>query len=198
MLFARTFAEAHLYMDIHPCGCGMSQFDRDATALTQRDGTIAIRFAGDCRQCGAPRDFTFQVPERPGGPPVAYSFSFPDDGPSGLIDPGQWWAAAQTYGSIAEEVAGGVDAARAWRDPDSWADMVSILVNSAAAVDEVLKFLPVGAQAMPVGAFWTGTGRGVRQAAPEGFRRDSLERERDERWARLRAFTDSHPDPDEG
>ncbi|WP_345634918.1 hypothetical protein [Rugosimonospora acidiphila] len=197
LLFARTFAEAHLYMDINPCECGESRFERDVEVLAQRDGVLPIRFAGDCERCGALREFTFQVPDRPGGPPAADSFSFPDDGPSGLIDPGQWWIAARTYGGIADTVAGGVDPERAWRDPEAWEDMVSILVNSAAAVDEALKFLPVGASAMPAGAFWTATGREVYQAVPDEFRRDILERERAERWARLREFTDTHPDPDE-
>ena len=64
-------------------------------------------------------------------------------------------------------------------DPDEREDLREDLESSAAAVDEVLKFLPDGAETAPESAFWSVRGRAIRQAEPGRFDRYWLEARRD-------------------
>src|SRR4051794_6907582 len=61
-LHARSNAEAHLYMDLHPCACGAVEFDRQSSVISD-GGALCSRYAGPCRRCGTPRVFAFELPE---------------------------------------------------------------------------------------------------------------------------------------
>ncbi len=179
---ARTLGEAYVFMDLNPCECGSAQFRRGALDVLAGDDVrgLLVRYAGPCDGCGRPRDFRFQLPGRPElAPESPYLLSHPSDGPSVLLDPGDWLAAALAYGACADALEpAGVPAE----------DIVKLLTVAAGAVDEVLRFLPPGADAVPPGGFWTDTGREAYQRDPALFRRDRLVRERAERWARLGGF----------
>ncbi len=186
---ARTFGEAHIYMDLHPCACGSAQFRRGGMEVLASDDThgLVVRYAGPCDGCGRPRDFRFRLPNRPGVPPESpYLLSYPEDGPSRVLDPGDWVATAVAYGAWAEEVAAA--------DGVAEEDIVKLLTVAAAAVDEALRFLPPGAGAVPPDAFWTPTGQEVYRLDPDLFRRDRLVRERADRWARLGEFLAALPE----
>jgi hypothetical protein len=61
-LYARSNAEAHLYMDLRPCACGDIEFARHS-AVTMDGGVLCSRYDGACRSCGAQRSFLFELPE---------------------------------------------------------------------------------------------------------------------------------------
>ena len=155
-LYARTNAEAHLYMDLRPCSCGETQFDRHSAVITQ-GGVLCSRYAGACAGCGRPREFVFELPEtfRPIRGDFGELGDLGGDEPSRLLDPGEWMA-------IAVE--------RAKRQPGTRDD----LAFARAAVEEVMKFIPADAERVPDEAFTSERGRAIRDAEPGRFRRVRL------------------------
>lgn len=166
---ARTNAEAHIYMDMHPCVCGESSFARDS-AVIEAAGDLASRYEGSCPGCGALRQFVFRVPEevilpRPG------AVVFGAGGSSELLDAGEWLFVAGRYARIAPaKVVPGTEAARVARQQ---------LATAAAAMDEVLAFIPKGANAVPYKSLRSKRGRAVYKEQPGRFRRERLEVVRD-------------------
>lgn len=150
--YARSNAEAHLYMDLHPCpACGERDFDRRSAVINDA-GTLCSRYTGPCARCGAPRTFVFELPDAI-RPVHADYVEYGGDDPSRIIDPGEWLAVAAAH-------------ARRGRRRD-W-DI------ARAAITEVRKFLPAGLHGRPLDrvpdeAFWTARGRAVRDADPDAF-----------------------------
>jgi phage FluMu protein Com len=144
-MLARTIAEARLYMDLQPCdACGYLGFT--GSMATAR---AVARFSGQCPRCKTVRQFTFRLPDR----------TYPGFGgadPSELLDPGEWLVVADL-------------AARHAPVPDA-ADYAL----AAAAVDEVLKFIPSGGDAVPPEALHTATGRAAYELEPGRFHKTRL------------------------
>lgn len=152
-LYARTNAEAHLYMDLRPCSCGAPDFDRKSTVITD-GGVLCSRYAGPCRSCGAAREFVFELPDPIR--PIRDEIELGGSDPSRLLDAGEWLAVADAH---------------ARRQPGTRRD----LDTARAAIEEVLKLVPAGAERVPDDAFTTAHGRAVRDAEPGRFRRVRLE-----------------------
>ena len=153
VLLARTPAEAHVYMDLHPCACGSSVFERMSSVVADGDDLHSV-YRGTCEGCGKAREVRFRLPEQPiftGG-----ALRFGDEQPSELLDPGEWLALADAH---------------ATREPATRGD-VQI---AAAAIEEILKFGPADAEHIPEAAFTSERGRTVRAAEPGRFRRARLE-----------------------
>lgn len=164
---ARTSAEAYLYMELHPCeSCGESAFEPENAVVAAEDD-LASRYTGDCPGCGTRREFMFRLPDEilqsdPEHP------RFGDDRPSELLDPGEWlWLADLIAQNTPAEPDG-------LNDEERWQARVD-LRSAAEAVGEVLKFIPAGADQVPVEAFRTERGRDVYEAQPGRFRRERLE-----------------------
>ncbi len=68
-------------------------------------------------------------------------------------------------------------------DPEAARRLRVDLATAIAALDEVLKFVPAGADAVPAEAFWSERGRAVHATEPGRFRA-----------ARLRAVRDAYAD----
>ncbi|MEU4326091.1 hypothetical protein [Nonomuraea dietziae] len=155
---ARTRDEAHLYLDLHPCKeCGSVE-TAWSHALVTVEGELASRYAGDCEECGAAREFLFGLPQRPVMPDGYPTFGGPE--PSQLLDAGEWlWVADLTAGNVPVN-----DQAEARRS----------LSIAAAAVEEVLKFAEPGADEVPDTAFWSPRGLETRAAEPGRFTVDRL------------------------
>jgi hypothetical protein len=152
---ARTNAEAHLYMDLRPCdACGHRGFTGDS-AMVFVDGELCSRYTGVCPRCGTERAFTFRLPEEI-RLPLERDIVFGGPEPSELLDPGEWLTVA--------------DLAAGRPDPDD-----EDLALAAAAIDEVLKFVPAGAEEVPPQALRTEDGREVYEREPGRFRRVRLE-----------------------
>jgi len=79
--------------------------------------------------------------------------------PSELLDAGQWL-------DVADRAAAEV--------PTDPAEASRVLAVARAAVDEVVKFVPAGQDAVPEDAFWTPEGQAVRDADAGRFRLDRL------------------------
>ena len=158
---ARTVAEAHLFMDLHPCEvCGEERFDRTA-AVVLADGELLSRYTGECTECGNPREFLFRLPdETPLPDPDEPGFG--DERPSELLDAGEWlW--------VADELAGSVPAEPDGLTPEQRRYARRQVRTAAAAVAEARKFVPPGADAVPVEALWSATGRTVYDEEPGRF-----------------------------
>ncbi|GAA3230682.1 hypothetical protein ACFO1B_27000 [Dactylosporangium siamense] len=164
---ARTNAEAHLYMELHPCPrCGEAVFDSTSSVITTPAG-LASRYTGACPGCGTGREFEFDLPEVVLFPP-AHGVRFGGDQPSRIVDAGEWLFVAdmvlEHVAAVPDPRASAAELAGAKRDVEM----------AVAALDEVLKFLPAGADTAPPSAFWTDRGRQVQAAEPGRFRRVRL------------------------
>ncbi|WP_405063932.1 hypothetical protein OG474_20425 [Kribbella sp. NBC_01505] len=154
---ARTHDEALLWLERVPCTECATTSTTWEHGLAQDDaGELVLAYDTECSSCGADREYYFGLPERETG-----LGAFGGSEPSELIDAGQWLALAD---ELASRVPKDEPAARAERL--GWA---------AAAVDEVLKFVPAGEDDVPDWAFWTTDGRSVRDEQPGRFRRPRLE-----------------------
>lgn len=168
---SRTSAEAHLYMDLHGCSCGQGGFARDSEVVALDDGDLARRYTGACAGCGTAREFVFRLPAEAVMPPAG-RVSFGGDQPSQLIDPGEWLSIADAYAAQAPADPAGLA-------PEHVRRGRATLDRGAAALDEVLKFVPEGADAVPAGAFFSDRGREVFAREPGRFRRNRLAAVRD-------------------
>lgn len=159
---ARTRDEAHLYMDLHGCPqCGNVDVVW-AEGLVDVEGVAGRRYDGVCPGCGVRREFVFALPERPTPPRPGQQVTFgAQDEPSTLLDAGQWLAIADMMA-----LAAGLAVPAPERQES--------LAIAVACVDEVLKFLPEGAEEPPASAFRSGDGRAERDRDPGRFRRDAL------------------------
>jgi len=164
--------EAHLYMDLHPCTCGETRFARKSAVLALEDGDLASRYTGECARCGQPREFVFRLPAEIIMPPGGEAVSFGGDEPSKLIDPGQWLGVADAYASNAPADFASLDAEEQKRTR-------AILIRATAAIDEVLKFIPDDADAVPAAAFTSEQGRQAYAKEAGRFRRSRLVAVRD-------------------
>jgi hypothetical protein len=164
---ARTNAEAHLYMDLHPCGCGEIEFPRTSSVVTTPDGDLASRYTGTCPRDGTEREFMFRLPETFLSPPRDGVVRYGGPDPSELIDPGEWLSVADAY-------ARSVPADTAALAADGLITARRMLTHAAAAVDEVLKFIPPDAESVPAEAFVTDRGRAAYAKEPGRFRRPRL------------------------
>jgi hypothetical protein len=167
----RSIAEEHLYMDFHPCVCGEADWSNLKQGLNLLGPTMASVFAGPCRRCGTPREFLFQVLE-PSAQPRAGSFGGPE--PSAILDPGQFLTASDLWAKAVPGSAAGLDKTARRKAGAS-------LGMAIAALEEVLKFIPPGAQEIPPQSFRSAESERMRSEMPGQFRRIRLE-------ARLQAY----------
>ncbi len=176
---ARSVAEEHVYMDMSPCGCGDSAFDRNSFSLVDIGGQFATRFSGDCSGCGALREFVFRLPEEPLRPrPGEVVFGSGDR--SELLDAGQWFLVAIRNADVADLLAQTADSAKmAALSPEEIRVRRHQLMTAEAAIGEVLAFVPPGAAAVPYTALWSDLGRNMYNHEPSFFNRGRLETVRD-------------------
>jgi len=165
---ARTNEEAHLFMDLHPCECGEIRFPRSSSVIDTGDGELASHYTGTCPQDGRQREFTFRLPQQILPPPGDGSVRYGGPEVSELLDPGEWLSVADAY-------ARNVPADTAALTADGLARAKAMLNRAAAAIDEVLKFVPAGADRVPEQAFVTDRGRAAYAKEPGRFRSLRLE-----------------------
>ncbi|GAA1572252.1 hypothetical protein GCM10009789_27260 [Kribbella sancticallisti] len=153
---ARTDDEALLYLDLQPCpDCGSIDTPWEQ-GLSDEDGELVSSYYGICSGCQAEREYLFGLPEHETAGPFP-NFGGPE--PSELLDAGQW---LQVADRSAESV------------PEDRDEATVVLRIARAAVEEVLKFVPPGTDAVPAEAFWTDEGAAVRTAGPDRFRLERL------------------------
>jgi hypothetical protein len=153
---ARSIQEAALYVDLHPCECGAA--GELTFSVIDRDGQPVAVYEGVCASCGRTRRFEFLVPAEP-VPGPAYGGAEP----SAIVDAGEflWYSdrAAEQAFRLSDATAGS-EVARGR----------SALDVALAALDEVAKFIPAGADAVPRELIGSELGRAVYDADPERLR----------------------------
>lgn len=169
LLLARTSAEAHVYMELQPCpGCGEREFAPPSVVI-EVDGDLASRYAGPCPRCGTEREFVFRLLHEVIVPDEEDDPTFGDESPSELLDPGQWlWLADLFSSGVPAQPTEDMAAEERWQIRHD-------LLTAAAAVDEVLKFVPAGEDTVPRSALRSQTGNDVYEAEQGRFRRGRLE-----------------------
>jgi hypothetical protein len=146
-------------MDLQPCDtCGEHGFSGES-AVVLVEGQLCSRYTGDCGRCGTRRQFLFRLPTEI-RLPVERDIVFGGPDPSELLDPGEWLQVADRAASMPAS-------------GDAAADREDVAL-AAAAVDEVLKFIPEGAEEVPAEAFRSATGREMYAQEPGRFRRARL------------------------
>ncbi|WP_203927853.1 hypothetical protein [Virgisporangium ochraceum] len=161
---ARSSDEAHLFMALHPCGvCGDGSFVPVVREVLE-DGVLVTHYTGRCDTCRALRDFRFRIDREPEGDGPRFG----GDEPSEIIDAGQWLRGVDRV--LAETPSNILGVSE-----EEWRARRYMFAAAAESVGEVLKFIPAGDDAVPPGAFWTASGREMRDAVPERFERDRLE-----------------------
>ncbi|HEU4426198.1 MAG TPA: hypothetical protein VFR67_26975 [Pilimelia sp.] len=179
-LVARSNLEAHLFMDLRPCGCGDARFERASSVVALPGGSLASRYAGTCARCGTAREFVFALPPQ-AGRTAAEDIRYGGAEPSELLDAGEWLWTADTYARAVP-----ADPHRL-AEPDRRRARAR-LAAAAAAVDEVLKFVPPGGDRVPEAAVRTPLGGSVYRREPGRFRAARLAAVRDAYRAALRRF----------
>lgn len=166
---ARSFDEARLYMELRPCDCGETQLDSESSSGSS-GGERVRTYTGICPRCGRRRSFSFSMPAEM--PPLHVDIQYgPDQEPSRLIDAGEWLVVSDAFSDNARLVLSA--------DQLSGDDLTTahyLLLSAIAATEEVMKFIPDGADEVPAAAFWTEHGQSIRRAARERFRAEELSR----------------------
>lgn len=162
MLVARSSAECHLYIELHPCACGESVLETRHRLVTLEEGLSAV-YEGTCRRCGVVRRFDFVL-----DPEIPPEDKFGGSRPSSILDPGQYLAVADEASKRAPADISDLDeeqrrAARWWMN------------RAVNALEEVIKAIPAGADAVPESAMFSELGKRVYAREPGRFRGRRLE-----------------------
>jgi hypothetical protein len=165
-----------------PCPCGENDFDKDVEVMQSHSPRV-VQYFGDCPRCGRYREFFFELEDPPEGDPDRFLLGH-GEAASTIIDAGQWLLVAEMSGQVLARVAESDEPLVGEQIPA----VHEMLLLSAASVDEVLKFLPPGADRVPDDAFWTEQGLAVRGAAGPLLERDELTAAGTRRWASVEEF----------
>jgi tetratricopeptide (TPR) repeat protein len=176
---ARSVAEEHLYLDLHPHACGQAGATGLAHELRFEGDHRLSRFVGSCPRCGGARDLTFVLPgdEPPGG-------AFGGELPSRLLDAGEFLAASDGWARQVAADPAALDAAERARGRQS-------LERAIHALDEVLKFIPQSGDEVPPAALRSEASQGIALREPGRFRRPRLEARREAYRELLAAYSAS-------
>ena len=163
MLVSRSTEESHLYMYLHPCACGEADFEWRDHDIIPGNGWLVSIYSGECGRCGRPRSFEFALAPEPSPPPP----SLGGTAPSSIIDPGEFLETAR-------RLVDGVPNDPAVVDDDEFHAARDALAFAVASVEEVLKFIPDGAELIRQEALRSEVGRQLYRQSPEQFSRPRL------------------------
>jgi hypothetical protein len=150
VMTARSSLECRLYIELHPCSCGETRVPDQHRLVAGPDGLAAV-YDGPCTRCGAARSFQFLLADD-----IVPLDSFGGATPSSIIDAAQFLAVA--------------DAAARATPPDS-----QLMTRAVAALEEVVKLVPPGADRVPAESIHSVDGRAVYDREPGRFRKARLE-----------------------
>lgn len=176
-LFARSEAEINLYKEVNPCEC--DSMVADFQTVETQDGEWTVRtMSGPCRGCGKIRTFKFRfrAPLMPGNPHESFG-----DGPSKMIDPGQ-------FGVWSDSNASSMSASPEGMSDQELQNSITSLRRSITGLVEVCKFY-TGTDPMeelPASIFTSRIGKAYYDSLPGQFRRMRIE-------ARLGAYRELLP-----
>jgi hypothetical protein len=167
---ARSMAEADLYVSMQPCpncaSTGQTVQGSTVETVATVDGEQVWLLTARCPQCAEFHEYRFRFPAEPATPVDGHQ-RFGGDEPSELFDAGQWLLVADAMLEDVPEHPGELAPARR----RALRDRVDVAV---AAVEEALKFLPEGGNAVSPFAFWSEPGYRLFSSQPWMFERDEL------------------------
>jgi len=147
---ARSSLECQLYMALHPCACGEVRAPAGHRLVSGEAGLVAI-YKSPCAGCGAPRSFAFALDDE-----IVPLDAYGGARPSTIIDAGEWLAVADAHAQARP-----VDAHH--------------LDRAVAALDEALKLIPAGHDAVPEASLASSAGQLAYAREPARFRRARIE-----------------------
>jgi hypothetical protein len=155
MLFARSVAEAHLFMDLAGAEPGPRQH-----ALVARGDLLVSTYRAQVQ--GREQRFEFDIPE-----PTPRGGLYGGAAPSRILGPGQFLAHA-------DAIAASVPASPEGLTSTQKQEAQRRLAVALACLDEVMKFIPAGEDAVPERSFGTERERRWRADDPGRFSRVRL------------------------
>ncbi|MFE3459971.1 hypothetical protein ACFXKD_20695 [Nocardiopsis aegyptia] len=163
MLYARSTAEAFLYLDLHLCSCEYPALDQVDDWLEKRDGVFVAVFDGRCSTCSGSGRYEFELE-------TAELVRYPAIGgstPSRIIDPGEFlWLSDRAASEVPVDVTG--------PSKEELGVAHGLMRRAIVTLEEVLKFIPEGDDEVPESAFSSDLGRSLREESPERFRREEI------------------------
>jgi hypothetical protein len=167
VLDARSHNEAMLVVVLRECSACGEQI-RDITDEVLAGATAVLtRYRAVCQRCRNVDGYEFRLPAddpQAGHDGVVYGGAEP----STVLDAGEWLEAA-------DRIATGGPVEPGALSPLERAGAAYAMAGAAAAVGEVLKFIPSGADAVPLQAIWTERGQAQFARDPWRMRRARLE-----------------------
>ncbi|MFC7480528.1 hypothetical protein ACFQX7_11395 [Luedemannella flava] len=145
-----------------PCSCDETSLPVRHTLRTSGDDLLAV-YQGECPRCGLPRQFAFVLDPATPPPPPAFGGA----APSRIVCPGQFAIAADNAARATPLSPAGLTPTQREYGHDA-------LAYAVAAQEEVLKFVPEGADAVPESAFTSPEGARLYAGDPGRFRRARL------------------------
>lgn len=162
MLISRSSAECHLYIELHACECGEARAPWKHQLESRVDALVTV-YDGVCERCTRPWIFEFAL-----DPEVAPSGKFGGARPSQIVDAGQFLAVAD---AAARAVPAEVNRLDDWSRQRARA----LMQRAVAAIEEVLKLIPQGADRVAADALFSALGKQMYLAEPGRFRKSRLE-----------------------
>jgi hypothetical protein len=162
MLISRSSAECHLYIELHACECGEARAPWKHQLESRVDALVTV-YDGVCEQCARPWSFEFAL-----DPEVAPIGKFGGARPSQIVDAGQFLA-------VADAAARAVPAEVNRLDDLSRQRARALMQRAVAAIEEVLKLIPHGADRVTVDTLSSALGKQMYLAEPGRFRQSRLE-----------------------
>jgi hypothetical protein len=155
---ARSPLECRLFIELHPCRCGGAIGDITHRLVT-RDDILCACYAGRCTHCGEQLEYVFVLDAE-----IVAPTAIGGTNPSTIIDAGQYMATSER---AARQV-------RVGGSTDPKGSAKAFLVRAIACLDEVVKWMPIGTDQVPVSAFFTIEGLRLYMEDPGRFRRVPL------------------------
>jgi hypothetical protein len=166
---ARSTDEAYLWISRQPCGvCGYAGADDIVESTSEVvDGERVRTYAVTCPGCGERREYRLRMPDQPDLGSAEGGWRFGGDEPSELLDPGEWL-------ELADSILAEVPADLAGLPADGRGPLREELRVARAAIEETMKFIPPGGDAVPPFAFWSATGHRMQLREDWRFDREQL------------------------
>lgn len=184
---ARSLDEARLYIELQRCQtCGRTELVAEGgPEFGELDGHPVFWLEAVCGNCTQRERFVFRAPERltTAAPGFRRFQGFGGPASSELIDPGEWLVLADLLtAQLPEPDQLAVDELT----PEQRGQLREQVDFAAAAIVEVLKFIPDGRDEVPDYSFRTPQGRATYHQQPWSFTRAALRLQLD-RYERLLA-----------
>ena len=162
MLISRSSAECHLYIELRPCVCGETRAPWKHRLESRVDALVAVH-EGVCDLCERRWEFEFAL-----DPEISAIGKFGGNKPSQIVDAGQFLA-------VADAAAHAVPGEMSRIDDLSRQRARALMLRAVAAIEEVLKFIPPGADRIAMESLFAPMSKEMYLAEPGRFRKSRLE-----------------------